>query len=361
MIGFAFAGVVLDQVQHFAVFKQVTELFILVPVILNLKSSLELNLASRLSEAANSDTLSFRLVMGNIALVQLQALLAAFASGLWVYILGGIINGGHFESEKGTSLVVSVSLITASLASLASSILMSIIVAVCKQIGIDPDNIATPLAASTGDLFTLVIMSAASVILGQFLSTNLPLIAGIIFLMPIPICWWLVSNNEFARPHIEKGWGAIFLGMAIATGAGIALERAIKRFPGLALVTPVLTGLAGCVGAIHASRWATRLLILAKEALQATATTLFAISIPVHWIFLLIIAFLNMAKTVKDPAEYALIFFVMYTLVAAFATACVLWLAGVLTRYCFRKGWSASSALPVIAALADLLGTGLLI
>lgn len=45
------AGMVLDIVQHWEVFKKVTEVFILVPALLGLKGNLEMTLASRLSTA----------------------------------------------------------------------------------------------------------------------------------------------------------------------------------------------------------------------------------------------------------------------------------------------------------------------
>ena len=47
--GMVAAGVVLDIVQHWEVFLQVNELFILVPALLGLKGNLEMTLASRLS------------------------------------------------------------------------------------------------------------------------------------------------------------------------------------------------------------------------------------------------------------------------------------------------------------------------
>ena len=51
MAGFGMvgAGIVLDIVQHWNVFKEINELFILVPALLGLKGNLEMTLASRLS------------------------------------------------------------------------------------------------------------------------------------------------------------------------------------------------------------------------------------------------------------------------------------------------------------------------
>jgi hypothetical protein len=47
--GMVLAGIVLDVVQHWDLFQQVPETFILVPALLGLKGNLEMTLASRLS------------------------------------------------------------------------------------------------------------------------------------------------------------------------------------------------------------------------------------------------------------------------------------------------------------------------
>ena len=47
--GMVAAGMVLDTVQHWPVFVNVTEVYIMVPALLGLKGNLEMTLASRLS------------------------------------------------------------------------------------------------------------------------------------------------------------------------------------------------------------------------------------------------------------------------------------------------------------------------
>jgi solute carrier family 41 len=49
VVGSVIMGVVFDKVQFWPAFVKIEELFILVPVLLNLKGCLEMNLASRLS------------------------------------------------------------------------------------------------------------------------------------------------------------------------------------------------------------------------------------------------------------------------------------------------------------------------
>ena len=55
VVGSVMTGIVFDQVQFWPAFVRIGELFILVPVLLNLKGCLEMNLASRLSTSVLQD------------------------------------------------------------------------------------------------------------------------------------------------------------------------------------------------------------------------------------------------------------------------------------------------------------------
>lgn len=79
--------------QHWDVFKHIGELFILVPSLLGLKGNLDMCLASRLSTQANlgnmtSKSVILKMIIGNIALVQVQATVAAFTVSLFAIGVG---------------------------------------------------------------------------------------------------------------------------------------------------------------------------------------------------------------------------------------------------------------------------------
>lgn len=67
------------------------------------------------------------------------------------------------------------------------------------------------------------------------------------------------------------------------------LEEYVEEFKGVALVTPVLIGLAGNLGSIYASRISTCLHSETVENYRVVELTLLAMNIPVQLVFLLII------------------------------------------------------------------------
>jgi len=92
-MGMVAAGLVLDLVQHWKVFLDISELFILVPALLGLKGNLEMTLASRLSTAANLGKMdnkgdSISLIVGNLALIQCQAIVVGLFASLVAIFMG---------------------------------------------------------------------------------------------------------------------------------------------------------------------------------------------------------------------------------------------------------------------------------
>jgi solute carrier family 41 len=73
--------------------RTIDELIMIVPVVLNLKGNLEMNLSARLGTAANMGQLDDRgvqrkIVFGNLALLQVQATVVAFVAACVAMLLG---------------------------------------------------------------------------------------------------------------------------------------------------------------------------------------------------------------------------------------------------------------------------------
>lgn len=164
-MGMVGAGIVLDVVQHWEVFMDVPEVFILVPALLGLKGNLEMTLASRLSTQANMGNMDslksqWHMTLGNLSLVQCQAIVVGFLASVAAVVLGWIPDG-HFDVNHALILCTS-SVVTASIASFVLGAIMILVIIFSRHFNINPDNVATPIAASLGDLTTLTLLAMIS-------------------------------------------------------------------------------------------------------------------------------------------------------------------------------------------------------
>ena len=112
-----------------------------------------------------------RLIFGNLALTQAQALVVGMLASFAAMVIDWIVDG-RFDIRDGLLLCAS-SLVTASVASGLLGGVMVAVILVSKEFRINPDNVATPIAASLGDLVTLALLSGTS----NFIYNN----AGIVY------------------------------------------------------------------------------------------------------------------------------------------------------------------------------------
>ncbi|KAK1789814.1 hypothetical protein P4O66_015689 [Electrophorus voltai] len=382
--GTVMAGMLLDIVQHWEVFQRVTDIMILVPPLLGLKGNLEMTLASRLSTAVNvgkinSSREKWRLVIGNLALKQVQATVLGFLAALVATILGWILNENLIMNY--VALLCCGSVVTAFIASLLQGIIMVGVIIGSKRLGINPDNIATPIAASFGDVITLGLFAVISQ--GFFYCTELcPYIIYMVcalFLLLTPI-WVIIS---FCHPESHRllycGWEPVITAMIISSMGGLILDKTITNpnLMGIAVYTPVINGVGGNLVAIQSSRIATYLhfhCLLGKLPEDAngcfcpsrtfcgkgynsrTAQVLILLAIPGHVIFFCIIYLMHGGHT--SPTA---VFFTLYLAAAFTQVFLLLCIADWMVHCLWRYGRDPDSvSIPYLTALGDLLGTALL-
>ncbi|KAF9347587.1 hypothetical protein BGX26_000949 [Mortierella sp. AD094] len=359
--GLICAGWLLDVIQHWQVFIDISELIILIPILLNLKGNLEMNLASRLSTAANMGLLDHResrnaFIKGNLALLQVQSLTVGSVAGLFAFGLGVIVHPTTNNFSE-IALMITSSMLCASMSSFVLGGFMCGLVLICRRYRINPDNIACPLASSFGDLVTLVILAGCSMALEKILHTPYPVILLVILLALIPAWVVYVRRNKFVSEVIKEGWVPVFAAMVIASTAGLTLERYINEFPGMALISPVLNGLAGNIASIFASRISTSLHVNIKENYKATQRTLFFVHIPIQAIFLVIIGVLGLGHV-----HWSVPVVLGYLFVSLCLILISLGMARWITHMFWRWGYDPDNyALPILTSLIDVIGTGLLV
>jgi cation transporter-like permease len=157
-LGNVATGWLLSNVQTWPVFLNVPQLIILIPALLGLKGNVEMTLASRLSTHANLGDLDRpedrrELISGNLALVQCQSSTVGFLAPL-IALAISYINPDEDDilTFHEAILLMAASVITANIANLILSLVMFVVIFVCRQMDINPDNVATPIAASLGTL-----------------------------------------------------------------------------------------------------------------------------------------------------------------------------------------------------------------
>lgn len=379
------AGMVLDIVQHWDVFTNITEVFILVPALLGLKGNLEMTLASRLSTAANIGQMEtakekWTMIVGNMALIQVQATVVGFLASIAAVIFGWIPDG-HFLIEHAVLLCAS-SVSTAFIASLILGIIMIGVIIGSKKLGINPDNVATPIAASLGDLVTLALLSGISWGLYKEMKINLfvNLVVCMLFIALLPLWFIIARRNPTTRQVLATGWEPVIIAMAISSVGGLILDKTVSdpNFAGIAVFTPVINGVGGNLVAVQASRISTYLHMMgspgddlglvprkcptpcrtffSSDVNSRSARVLFLLVVPGHLIFLYVINSMKGGHTTMT-----LIFMLFYMMAALLQVLVLLYIADWMVHWMWRRGMDPDNfSIPYLTALGDLLGTGLL-
>nr|XP_060484336.1 solute carrier family 41 member 3-like isoform X2 [Panthera onca] len=147
-------------------------------------------------------------------------------------------------------LLCASSVITAFLAAFALGMLMVCIVIGARKLGVNPDNIATPIAASLGDLITLSILAFVSSFFYKHKDNRyLSLLVCISFTALIPLWVLIVKQNPPIMRILKFGWFPIILAMVISSFGGLILNKTISKqqFQGMAIFTPIICETTGLV------------------------------------------------------------------------------------------------------------------
>ncbi|XP_008335745.1 solute carrier family 41 member 2 [Cynoglossus semilaevis] len=383
-LGTVSAGMLLDVVQNWDVFQEVTEIFILVPAVLGMKGNLEMTLASRLSTAVNAGKMEstrekWTLIVGNLALKQLQATVLGFFASLMAVLLGWMADGKMPFNH--IVLLCSTSVSTAFLASLVQGVIMVAVILCSKRLGINPDNVATPMAASFGDLSTLALLACFSHWFFSFIDLYIYMLFLVDLFLVCLIPLWLVISSKHPTSQIllRTGWEPVITAMVISSIGGLILDLSVSdpNMAGIIIYAPVINGVGGNLVSIQSSRLSTSLhmnfssgdvpdnrkgcfnpccTFFGTGVNQRSAQILLFLVVPGQLVFLYTIHLMKGGQTLPSPL--LTVAFLAASLIQVSALLCI---ADYMVHCLWRRNKDPDSySIPYLTALGDLLGTALL-
>lgn len=388
--GMVCAGVVLDIVQHWELFVVIPAIFTLIPALLGLKGNLEMTLASRFSTQVNIGLIKdrstiFNAIMGNIALTQAQSIIVGFLASFGALLLK-LITDKTWDLNNSL-VIVTGSMSTASFASMILGGLMMLVILISKKMHINPDNIATPIAASLGDLVTLTILSFLCTFLYQIKSLIwIHIITLVVYIVLVPIFIYYSSKNEFVKDALFNGWTPIIVAMVISSSGGFIMSFAVQIYKDIAVFQPVVNGVGGNLVAIFASRLSTAFFrtstqgtvpswkpahwylypwdtFFAKHNPESkTAIVLAGLSIPGHLLFFFTITRIKALQSDPiNPACLTASFILFYMFLLILQVLLLLLICYWLVHYVWRLNKNPDNVcIPYLTAIGDFLGTSFL-
>ncbi|PVU95759.1 hypothetical protein BB561_001602 [Smittium simulii] len=308
LIGAITSGYIFNKISTIDSFKKAPGLFMLIPILFNLKGNIETNLATRLATLANTGFFAVSKkrneeIKSCLTLLLFQSfIVSASASFLVSCVIPIIAIDDTVPSSLSwgfqSLILVFTSMFSTILASAIVGFLASLIVITCLKFGINSDNVSAPIVASFGDLLTLIFISYFSTIALTVspLYTIPPIIA---FLFLGYFLFQSVKSDPLVSNFMGQGWSALVYAFITSSISGVLLERYIPNHPLLAGISPVFNGTSQNVATIFASRLSTDLHSgsVNSQTQLKTFIILLCSNIPVQILFIVIIYLYILAKT----------------------------------------------------------------
>ncbi|XP_029041639.1 solute carrier family 41 member 1-like isoform X1 [Osmia bicornis bicornis] len=381
-IGTIGAGLVQADIKDWPVFRAISQLFILVPPLLGLKGNLDMCLASRLSTQANLGNMHcFReitkMIIGNIALVQIQAIVAAILVSIFAIVVNAITEGSEYIFNWNNSLLLMASSVcTATSSCFILDFVMIAVIMISYRCKMNPDNLATPLAASFGDVVSITVLSRIASAFFERMTMQPWLLYVVIgcYLLILPFWIYVVLKNKYTRNVLTSGWVPVLSALCISGFGGLVLDQVIDEFEGFVIFQPIINGIGGNLVSVQASRISTtlhqtsimgilpphsKMFIAPWKALfkgspyAKTARILVCMAIFGETIFIFVADYLRQGTSTVNAY-----FVISYVFVAVLQVMVLLYVAHIIIHAMWRyKIDPDNSAIPYLTALGDLSGT----
>ncbi|PVU86756.1 hypothetical protein BB560_006609 [Smittium megazygosporum] len=334
IMGSVVSGYTFKSISTLRSFELAPGLFMLIPIMLNLKGNIEANLATRLATLANTGYLSVARrrnaeIKACLSIVIFQSFFLGFISSGMVSLLIPIISmddktPSPLSWGHQSFILIFTSLASATFGTILSGIIATATVLVCGKFQINSDNVSAPLVTSIGDLTTLLLISKFSTI-AHNISFWLFFPFMTVFVLFGIFLYRNAANNPLASPYMTQGWISLIYAFLTSSISGALLEYYVPSYPLLTALSPIFNGSGQNVATIFASRLSTELHsgFVNPDTQIKTSFILLLSNFPVQLLFIAI------AATTKLMNIFGLALFVFSLLYLAFSSLHVILLLAV--------------------------------
>lgn len=382
-LGTITAGLMLGNVQDWLVYRQINELFVLVAVLCGLKGNLDMCVASRICTHSNLGHLTERkaicsIVIGNMALVQLQAIVCATLLSLITVLVSWAAN--QKDNYKHFPLLAAAALITSSSSCFLLDSFLMVIILFSQRYNFNPDYMAIPIVASLGDVVTISVLSFTAASINDLSDsyTWLSICVVVTYLaILLPIWLVVVLRNVYVRPILMMSWIPVIGALCISQIAGFVLSYCVEDFHGFAILSPIINGIGGNLVSVLASHMGSVLYMRSTLGTLPEDTRivewphrvyccgtlytrvsriLICVSVPGNIVLVILADYIFMSQlSIKWTFIVAFVIFSLIQLLI------LLWLAYALVHWLWRhKIDPDTAAIPYLTAMGDTLGSALL-
>lgn len=382
-LGTMSAGLILGNVEEWTVFKNLDGLYVLVPVLCGLKGNLDMCLASRICTQSNLGNMKdysviCKVLIGNMALVQVQAIVCSWILALSTVILKLFISQRNIFRNFTTIGAAAIFTSTTSCLIL-DSFLISVIL-FSQRYRYNPDYMATPIVASIGDVLSITLLAFSAAFLYNLSLTSIWLnvtVIGVYLLLLLPLYVSIVLKNTYTRSLLMNSWISVFAALFISQFGGYVLSFSVNKYHGFSLFSPIINGVGGNLVSVQANNMGSLLFQRAElgnlpEDTRICETpphtlcygTIYArvsrilifISVPGNFVQAYAVEYLY-----KMYISIHIVFVFAFVISSMIQLLILLWITHFLVHFLWRmKIDPDSNATPYLTAYADSLGTGLL-
>ncbi|XP_037296069.1 solute carrier family 41 member 1 isoform X2 [Manduca sexta] len=373
------AGLVLGKMVNLDVFINISAIFVLVPSLSGLKGNLDMCLASRLSTQANLGNMNstkevISMVIGNISLVQVQAIVAATVVSMFAIVINSItdraVHGPYIL------LLTASAVFTATTTCFVLDFVMVMVIYGSHKFKVNPDNVATPLAASIGDIVSNSVLAVTAQYMYEQIQVSLwqPIALICVYYSLLPLWVFIVWRNKYTKKVLTSGWTPVISALFISGIGGIVLDQAVDHYRGYEVFQPIVNGIGGNLVCVQSSRLATHLHQTAipgvlpentkiiewpwKTLFYGTTAAKVARMLLILAVFGQIIFMVVADFTYQGQVTIQVPFGIAYLMCSLMQVMVLLYLAYILIHFMWkRKKDPDNAAIPYLTALGDLLGS----